>query len=99
MSKEEQKKQVQIQVKIDEDIAQGVYANMAMIHHSDAEFTIDFVYTQPQAPAAKVRSRIITSPRHLKRLISALQDNLAKYEAKFGTVDMAEQPPEGQFRH
>ena len=92
-------KGVQLQIKVDDDVAQGIYANMAMVHHTDAEFTLDFVYVQPQAPQAKVRSRVVTSPRHLKRLIGALQDNLAKYEAKFGTVDMSSPPPEGEFRH
>ncbi len=94
-----QKRQVQIQIRVDDDVAQGVYANMAMVNHSDAEFTIDFVYIQPQAPQAKVRSRVITSPRHLKRLVTALQENLARYEAKYGAVDMGMAPPEGEFKH
>ena len=94
-----QKRGVQIQIRVDDDVAQGVYANMAMVNHSDAEFTIDFVYIQPQAPQAKVRSRVITSPRHLKRLVTALQENLARYEAKHGAVDMGVPPPEGQFKH
>jgi hypothetical protein len=97
--KEQQKHQVQIQIRVDDDIAQGVYANMAMVNHSDAEFTIDFVYIQPQAPQAKVRARVITSPRHLKRLVAALQENLSRYETRYGTVDMGVAPPEGAFRH
>ena len=99
MSTQKGQKQVQIQIRVDEETAQGVYANMAMVNHSDAEFTIDFVYIQPQAPQAKVRSRVITSPRHLKRLVAALQENLSKYEAKYGVVDMGVPPPEGEFRH
>lgn len=99
MSEKKNPKGVQLQIKVDDDVAQGIYANMAMVHHTDAEFTIDFVYVQPQAPQAKVRSRVVTSPRHLKRLIGALQDNLAKYEAKYGMVDMSSPPPEGEFRH
>ncbi|MDF1561411.1 MAG: DUF3467 domain-containing protein [Deltaproteobacteria bacterium] len=100
-AKQKSPKGVQLQIKVDEDVAQGIYANMAMVHHTDAEFTIDFVYVQPQAPQAKVRSRVVTSPRHLKRLISALQDNLNKYEAKFGEVDMAAAPPPvaSPFKH
>jgi len=90
---------VQVQIKVDDVTSQGVYANMAMVHHTDAEFTLDFIYMQPQTPQATVRSRVITSPRHLKRLIGALQDNLAKYEAKFGAVDMAPPPPETGYRH
>ena len=94
-----EKRKMQIQIRVDEDVAQGVYANMAMVNHSDAEFTIDFVYIQPQAPQAKVRSRVITSPRHLKRLVTALQENLARYEAKYGSVDMGVAPPQGEFKH
>ncbi len=94
-----QKRKVQVQLRVDDDVAQGIYANMAMVNHTDAEFTIDFVYIQPQAPQAKVRSRIITSPKHLKRLVSALQDNLSRYEAKYGPVDMGMAPPPGEFKH
>jgi hypothetical protein len=93
------KRQVQIQIRVDDDVAQGIYTNMAMVNHTDAEFTIDFVYIQPQAPQAKVRSRVITSPKHLKRIIAALQENLARFESKYGAVDISGPPPEGQFKH
>jgi len=76
-----------LQIQIDEAVAQGLYANMALVNHSDAEFTLDFIYVQPQQPKATVRARIITSPRHMKRLIAAMADNLQKYEARFGVVD------------
>jgi hypothetical protein len=76
-----------LQIQIDEAVAQGLYANMALVNHSDAEFTLDFIYVQPQQPKATVRARIITSPRHMKRLIAAMVDNLQKYEARFGVVD------------
>ncbi|HXX31162.1 MAG TPA: DUF3467 domain-containing protein [Myxococcaceae bacterium] len=76
-----------LQIQIDEAVAQGLYANMALVNHSDAEFTLDFIYVQPQQPKAAVRARIITSPRHMKRLIAAMADNLQKYEARFGVVD------------
>jgi hypothetical protein len=92
-------KTVQIQIKIDEDMAQGAYANFALVNHTDAEFTLDFAYVQPQAPQAKVRARIITSPKHAKRLLQALQDNLAKYEAKHGVIQASQQLPPGEFRH
>jgi len=97
--KGKQGQDVQIQIKLDEDLAQGVYVNMAMVNHTDAEFIIDFIYVQPQAPQAKVRSRVITSPRHMKRLVAALNENLGKYEAQYGTVDMGVAPPAGQFKH
>jgi hypothetical protein len=78
-----------LQIQIDEAVAQGLYANMALVNHTDAEFTLDFIYVQPQQPKAAVRARIITSPRHMKRLLAAMQDNLQKYEARFGAVEMS----------
>lgn len=90
-------RKVQIQIKIDEELASGVYANMVMAHHTDAEFTLDFLHLQPQAPLAKVRARVITSPRHVRRLIQVLQDALGKYEAAHGPVDMAPPTPSGEF--
>lgn len=80
--------QVQIQIHIDDATANGVYANMAMVNHGETEFVLDFIFVQPQAPKAQVRSRIITSPRHVKRLLAALQDNVARYEAQFGKIDL-----------
>jgi hypothetical protein len=92
-------KSVQVQIQVDDDVAQGVYSNFALVSHTDAEFTLDFAYLQPQAPRAKVRARVITSPKHVKRLILALQDNLAKYEAAHGTIEAASQIPPNEFRH
>ena len=94
MSDIKQPKEVKIEIQLDEEIAQGVYANLAVVNHSDAEFTLDFIFVQPQAPRAKVRSRVITSPKHIKRLLMALQDNLEKYEKQFGKVDIGA-PGEG----
>ncbi len=82
-------REIQLQVQLDDDVAQGVYINMAMVNHTETEFTLDFVFIQPQQPKGKVRSRIITSPKHAKRLLAALQENLGKYEARFGTIDMS----------
>lgn len=82
--------EVQLQIQLDDDVANGQYVNMALVNHTETEFTLDFIYVQPQQPKAKVRSRIITSPKHMKRLIAAMQDNLAKYEAKFGTIELSE---------
>lgn len=76
-----------LQIQIDEAVANGVYANMALVNHTDAEFTLDFIYVQPQQPKASVRARVITSPRHMKRLLAAMADNLQKYEARFGVID------------
>ncbi len=83
-----EKKEQKLEIQIDEAIAQGIYANLGIINHTDSEFTIDFVYIQPQAPQGKVRSRIVTSPRHAKRLLIALEDNLRRYEENFGTIDL-----------
>jgi hypothetical protein len=80
-----------LQIQLDEDVAQGRYANMAMVDHTETEFTLDFIYVYPQQPRAKVLSRVITSPQHLKRLMLALQENLARYEAKHGTIHLREE--------
>ena len=80
---------VQIQLQIDEQTAQGMYVNMAMVNHNETEFVIDFIYVQPQAPKAVVRARVINSPKHMKRFLLALQDNVAKYEAQFGKIDVS----------
>jgi len=82
--------EIQLQIQLDEDIALGHYCNMALVNHTETEFTLDFIYVQPQQPKAKVRSRIITNPKHMKRLVLAMQDNLAKFEAKFGTIELLE---------
>lgn len=81
--------QLQLQLLVDDVTAQGVYANMAMVNHNETEFVLDFIYVQPQVPKAVVRSRVITSPKHLKRLVTALQENIARYEAQFGKIDVS----------
>ncbi len=84
--------QKRVQVRVDEATAPGVYSNMAMIHHNDAEFVLDFLYAQPQEPRATVRARVITSPKHVKRLIRVLQDQLTHYEKVHGEVAIAKPP-------
>ena len=84
--------QKQIQIEIDDQTAQGVYCNLAMIGHSETEIIVDFVFVQPQSSPsgkAKVRSRIITSPLHAKRLLLALEDNIKKYEQRFGEIKVS----------
>ncbi|OGQ92212.1 MAG: hypothetical protein A2289_26120 [Deltaproteobacteria bacterium RIFOXYA12_FULL_58_15] len=90
-------KQVQIQIQLDEDTAQGIYANLALVNHTETEFTLDFMYLQPQQPRAKVRSRIISSPKHTKRLLNALQENMRRYEERFGTVELSGPNPADQL--
>ena len=80
--------QIQIQIEIDDATAHGQYANLALISHSETELILDFIFLQPQVPKAKVRSRIITSPSHAKKLLMALEDNIKKYEARFGKINV-----------
>jgi hypothetical protein len=78
--------QTEVKIEIDEQTSNGIYSNLALISHSESEFVLDFIFFQPQQGKAKVRSRIITSPSHLKRMLAALQDNIAKYESRFGEI-------------
>ncbi len=81
----EQKPQ-QINIELSDEEAQGTYSNLAIITHSPAEFIIDFTRVVPGVPKAKVKSRIITTPQHAKMLLKALQENIEKYEARFGEI-------------
>jgi hypothetical protein len=84
----EDKKQIgqQLNIELNEEVAQGIYSNLAVITHSSSEFVIDFVRIMPGIPKANVKSRIILTPEHAKRLLMALQDNLNKYESINGQV-------------
>ena len=82
--------EVQLQIQLDDAIANGQYVNMALVNHTETEFTLDFIYVQPQQPRAKVLSRIITNPKHMKRLMLAMQDNVAKFEQKFGLIEVTD---------
>ncbi|MEN8193944.1 MAG: DUF3467 domain-containing protein [Bacteroidota bacterium] len=79
-------KQQQINIELGEKEAQGIYSNLAIITHSPAEFIIDFTRVVPGVPKAKVQSRIITTPQHAKMLLKALQENIDKFEARFGEI-------------
>ena len=83
----------QINIELSEEIAEGVYSNLAMIAHSNSEFVIDFIRMMPGLPKAKVKSRIILTPEHAKRLIQALADNINKYEESFGEINLPNQFP------
>ncbi len=80
----------QISIELNEEVAQGVYSNLAIITHSSAEFILDFVRIMPGVPKAQVKSRIILTPEHAKRLMLALKDNVAKYESVHGTIKKVE---------
>jgi len=85
----------QVNIELPEEISEGVYANLAIIGHSQSEFVLDFVRILPNVPKAKVKSRIIVTPQHAKRLTKALIDNIQKYEAQHGKI--AEPKQEQQF--
>ena len=80
-----------LQVQIDDDIAQGVYSNLVLLNHTENEFVLDFAFIQPANGRAKVRTRVISSPRHTKRLLQALQKNVERYEERFGTIEMGQE--------
>ncbi|MBL7855209.1 MAG: DUF3467 domain-containing protein [Cyclobacteriaceae bacterium] len=91
--KEPQSAANQINIELSEEIAEGIYSNLAMIAHSNSEFVIDFIRLMPGVPKARVKSRIIITPEHAKRLLAALKDNISKYEATFGPIKQTEEMP------
>jgi hypothetical protein len=96
MAKEEKdlkKNPNQINIELSEEIAEGVYANLAMIAHSNSEFVIDFIRLMPGVPKAKVKSRIVITPEHAKRLLAALEENVRKYEDTFGAIKSTNELP------
>jgi hypothetical protein len=80
----------QINIEISDEVGEGIYSNLAIITHSPAEFIVDFVKMMPGVPKAKVKSRIILTPQHAKRLYKALKENVAKYEAMHGEIKDSE---------
>ena len=81
-----EKKKNQMNIELPEDIADGVYSNLAIISHSQSEFVVDFIRMVPNVPKAKVKSRVILTPQHAKRLLKALSDNVIKYEEQHGSI-------------
>jgi hypothetical protein len=79
-----------IHIDLSDEVAQGIYSNLAIITHSSSEFIIDFVRIMPGMPKAQVKTRVILTPDHAKRLLLALQDNMAKFEANMGTIKLPE---------
>ena len=80
----------QINIELKEDVAQGTYSNLAVITHSSSEFVLDFIRVMPGVPKAEVKSRIILTPEHAKRLLFAMQDNIKKYESVHGEIKKVE---------
>lgn len=83
----------QFQLELSEEVAQGIYSNFTVITHSSSEIILDFVRVLPGVPKAGVKSRVIMAPEHAKRLMLALQDNIRKYEAKFGPIQLYSENP------
>ncbi|HVV83221.1 MAG TPA: DUF3467 domain-containing protein [Kofleriaceae bacterium] len=81
-----------LQLQIDDDVAEGVYSNLVLINHGETEFVLDFAFLPPAGPHAKVRARVVSSPRHTKRLLTALRQNVERYEQRFGPIELGEDP-------
>lgn len=86
----ENNQQNQLNIELSEEVAEGIYSNLAIISHSTSEFVVDFIRMMPGTPKANVKSRIILTPEHAKRLLMALQDNIAKYELQNGKIKVPE---------
>lgn len=93
MSEEKKQKGKQINIELDEAVAEGTYSNLAIINHSVSEFVVDFINIMPGRPKSKVKSRIILTPQHAKRLLKALADNVQKFEQAHGEIRDYEKAP------
>ena len=83
----------EISIELPEEIAEGVYANLSIISHSNTEFVLDFIRLVPNVPKAKVKSRIIMTPQQTKRLMQALRENVKRYEATNGPIKESDSMP------
>jgi hypothetical protein len=97
MRDEVKDKNLKLQIKLDDETSKGMYVNLALVNHTQGEFTIDAMYVQPQQPLANVRARLISSPHHTKRLLRALQENVRKYEERFGPIELQGPDPADQL--
>lgn len=88
----EEQNENQLNIELSEEIAEGIYSNLAIITHSSTEFVLDFIRVMPGIPKAKVKSRIVLTPEHAKRLITALEDNIEKFEAANGRIKTQQGP-------
>ena len=93
MNDNNQQQQNQLQIELPQDVAQGQYANFAIITHSSSDFVVDFACVLPGVPKAQVKSRVVLAPEHAKRLLAALQENIVRYEHEFGTIKIPNQQP------
>lgn len=96
----EVKKPQGLEIQLDEQVAQGNYCNIALIAHSTSEFIIDFATMLPGLPKARVKSRVVLTPEHAKRLLLSLQENVGRYENSFGKINIpTKQPVIDPFGH
>jgi len=93
MADEKNQNQNQLNIELPDEIADGLYSNLAIISHSQSEFVLDFVRIMPNMPKARVKSRIILTPQHAKRLMNALKDNVSKYEQQIGPIQEPDNLP------
>lgn len=89
----------ELKISLDENTAQGIYSNLAIISHSPSEFVTDFLRLVPGVKSAKVHARIIMTPEHAKRLMRALEDNIRKYESQNGEIKLPEDNPYNMINH
>lgn len=90
---EKNNQQGQLQIELPQDVAQGEYANFAIITHSSSDFIVDFARVLPGVPKAQVKSRVILAPEHAKRLLGALQENIVRYEREYSPIKIPSQEP------
>jgi hypothetical protein len=93
MDEKNNNQQQGLQIELTPDVAQGEYANFAIITHSSSDFIVDFARVLPGLPKAQVKSRVILAPEHAKRLLGALQENIMRYERAYGPIKMPQQEP------
>lgn len=91
---ENKKNENQMNIELTEDVASGIYSNLAIITHSPSEFVMDFVQIMPGIPKGKVKSRIIMNPQNAKRFLNALADNVSKFEQNFGSIEDPQAGPD-----
>jgi hypothetical protein len=89
---DQENNQNQLNIELTEEIAEGTYSNLAIITHSSSEFVIDFIKVMPGVPKAKVKSRVVLTPQHAKRLLHALKDNIQKFEQANGDIELGSDP-------
>ena len=88
----EEQNENQLNIELSEEVAEGIYSNLAIITHSNSEFVLDFIRVMPGVPKAKVKARIVLTPEHAKRLLTAIQDNIEKFENVNGRIKVQTEP-------